>query len=979
MSEKILNSSYETFFNNLVHPAFIALIDKNDGSTKISDYTVNNVIQDVFNGDLSDKQNKIKSLEDILYRIFPNNEKLRIEYIEAAEYINQNTSNIVEIEDEDIPVFETIEIIILKEDDDESRFVIQSKKLEGIKSILSIDGEENFHDLFSILHKVTDKDIQKGFQAVFPMVNKRREEFLRFKIQAVRSALSRVMTRNMSHNIGSHVLSRMVDPVNIDEDEIISDSKLHYKSIFESEYGYYKKNEIAQNSSKDFYNGLLSTFFSYLKSRQDFLADVVSGTPKVQTTKNLIYDIFNGLDKNRLLLNRISGLENFNYGFSFEGDLIQKESIQNNLIKYRDIEVAVSNDIMGQHAFFIIIENIIRNTAKHGTKLSNENFHEIKISVKESKSNSSLYQITIYDNVELEGYCVIAVNRNLNLYDDTIIYNDNLIIDSSLKNKSIEINLEDQIYYIKSLSNIENYKHLGYSQIIDENNKILIIDYFEISRIDQLVVSQNVWINKPVLNQESFDLRLHALGLIEMETCAAYLRRIPIEQTESPEFRLKFSKKEKIQFLDKEVPHGAPLRILRAVRPISQDGVLKKCLGYRFYLPKPKDLLIIDSDGKLWDECNKKSKGNYSEFKDLERLGILLLDARSHVKGNTASEYTFDSSAVYQHEMLLTIGQINDKINTHLPKRKISLTSLIENYNSFHEKEIDINENKILMDIFIEKGKRLKLEVLRAIVRNKFSIDKNLCLIRNNKAQFGVYLSLPETNREIYRLTFLHHGKNLGNSKVGNYREIYASQHERLIETIENSVSPSKSDRMTKLKFLDSTVTNVLVLDERIQELAQSYYHLENGDKIRYRDAWDLVNVYIPKVEEEINLSSNIFVNDFGKKIRKIIENQFVKGNTERVSTGLDYLVIHLGIIERALNVLEMDKNDNKDREWLLQELTKGITTSKPHVVIVSGRAPRELPQNTSYLSFSTLSQYMIENRFKYNLVEVLNTSRNGQ
>jgi len=63
------------------------------------------------------------------------------------------------------------------------------------------------------------------------------------------------------------------------------------------------------------------------------------------------------------------------------------------------------NDLMGVHAFYIILENIIRNTVKHSNLLKadgveySENHSKITIQVREEFSDHAYYYIDIYDNL----------------------------------------------------------------------------------------------------------------------------------------------------------------------------------------------------------------------------------------------------------------------------------------------------------------------------------------------------------------------------------------------------------------------------------------------------------------------------------------------------------------------------------------------------------------------------------------------------
>src|SRR5690606_35283354 len=95
------------------------------------------------------------------------------------------------------------------------------------------------------------------------------------------------------------------------------------------------------------------------------------------------------------LLDRISGLDNFKFTFKLDIWLGEEKE---------DVLVSMPNDILGQQALYIIIENIIRNTAKHGSKVSKDGKLKehivFTIRIRESSLDPSLYQVTIFDNIK---------------------------------------------------------------------------------------------------------------------------------------------------------------------------------------------------------------------------------------------------------------------------------------------------------------------------------------------------------------------------------------------------------------------------------------------------------------------------------------------------------------------------------------------------------------------------------------------------
>ena len=165
------------------------------------------------------------------------------------------------------------------------------------------------------------------------------------------SAIAQVMARNMSHNIGSHVFSHLVGNGAYEK---LSDKSVSELDSYISCYEESKKEEQSENAD----NYKLVLFNKYLKNRMDYLSEVTFGVPNILTTKYMYSDVFKELDRVRILLNYISGIQGFKYTFCLKrnGVVLKDEN---------DIAIAFPSDVLGNQAFYNIIENIIRNTAKH--------------------------------------------------------------------------------------------------------------------------------------------------------------------------------------------------------------------------------------------------------------------------------------------------------------------------------------------------------------------------------------------------------------------------------------------------------------------------------------------------------------------------------------------------------------------------------------------------------------------------------------
>ena len=254
--------------------------------------------------------------------------------------------------------------------------------------------------------------------------------------ESVKSAVAAIMSRNMSHNLGSHYL-------------------------------YYTKMQLAALANEHEFSGPdirgAAKVLGYMQARMDYLATIVSDDKypyggvffKGQIFDELTIDDFSkrhfqgtGSDgkerkyrrtTNYLLQNLILS-ENFTRGPVIDGapslleekkTEMQAESKNDSIIKRKnirlqiridsgtytgspdDVQIFLENDtkleiskisialpgsIMSIHAFFNVVENIIRNSAKY----KKDDFGDelvITIAIKElTESQPNRYQVVIYDN-----------------------------------------------------------------------------------------------------------------------------------------------------------------------------------------------------------------------------------------------------------------------------------------------------------------------------------------------------------------------------------------------------------------------------------------------------------------------------------------------------------------------------------------------------------------------------------------------------
>gem|GEM_PF-4225224 len=215
------------------------------------------------------------------------------------------------------------------------------------------------------------------------------------------AAVSAVMSRNMSHNLGSHVLARA------------SDRGQATPSVPESPYS-------ERLALADEQLAAAQQLLAYLRTRMDFLADVATGVPTALTPKRL-HDVLDPFDWETLLKRYISGTDLETIVVS-PVDTVNRRAVTSPL-------VGIANDTLGDHAFYVILENVIRNTCKHAV-IPNGG---LNIFVRVGEANRAateappMISVTVFDGVsrEYEAAVDLVAERNKDI-DSSILEGERL-------------------------------------------------------------------------------------------------------------------------------------------------------------------------------------------------------------------------------------------------------------------------------------------------------------------------------------------------------------------------------------------------------------------------------------------------------------------------------------------------------------------------------------------------------------------------
>lgn len=799
--------------------------------------------------------------------------------------------------------------------------------------------------------------------------------------QATRAAISQVMARNTSHNIGAHVMNKLIGDLNYDtlfkkknynSVELIT---LYTETIKKWNQDRLKDNKLELTEEEQKQKILLdqiSIFNNYVKCRMDYLADISFGTPLMQTNKYAYADLFKELDKVRLLLEHISGLDNFEFEIKFTRN--GKEFKKDNQGEGEDdLLVAIPNDILGTQAFYNILENIIRNSAKHAQKPT-----EIDINGNSIKK-TTVFTVNFIDTLEVDtngeikrviDYCECIEVGCTKAHKKEI--------ENSL-NEFIVVEVYDNIPVEKPDEKLD----LEESDIKEFNDKKTALpkDNKFSSYIDKLVFSQNKKLNENILQENK--LRSYSLGLVEMDASAAYLRKRPVEFINHRSYDIQYdeswsrnTEKNKEEGRDQVTHRGTNCRhFLKAFKKV-EDG--KNYLGYRFFLHRPAVVLVVTD--LLNDDIEKKEK--------LRKEGIWLIEPTEFKKDLTEGK-------VYPHEFVIhtDLSDYTTKVKINDEETEVKLLEYFK--TSLPLRILDI-QGKDLLTVLEKKPEN----IVSACWSKWFDKlkDKNQC--SNHTAEHNDYFyNIKWTYNEYacHSIVLIDHlykvdgspdavkakqlwGEledkkcyaealsSLAQSKLPNYYKI-VNQH------CKNEIGLKKMlkcyiknmDEMIELKFVESAFTKVVVIDERIQEASVSRDFMT----IKFDRLYQKMNVIVPN-KDDINLSASSYditlINKLKQYLGFPINEKEKNGNIQDITIGLnnnDFILIHYSIFERMF-----EKNEiNGMLEYIVN---KGI-----NVVLTSGRGtPENLTPKARFVNLSSVINAFVEVRSKYIITYLLNSSR---
>lgn len=662
------------------------------------------------------------------------------------------------------------------------------------------------------------------------------------KKQTIRAAISQVMSRNMSHNLGSHVLAKLASVEEI--------------------------NNITKQIKQDIAFAELN---SYLRTRMDFLADLSTGTPVLVGTKNLYADVIYPIKKQNALLKK-----------HITGNKKEFDIFFNN----KKLNIAFPNDSLGVQAFYILLENFIRNSAKHG---------------KGNKLNVCLVETEDF-NEDFVGFIIYDLNDRINEINE--------IEKLSEKSKNPKKKEAEEIL----------------NNLIENQQK----------RIDLKVLDNGL-------------LRPGSWGMLEMKVAAAYLRKLPIEN------------------IDNKPDDAIPL--LSALKQIDTKGFGH--LAYKFYMLKPKNVLVVLKDQKSIDQTEEIAiKRN-----DLLRFGVQFVTSQdielNKISFNHELVLLADNDYLAETEDLKSSDNFaikeQEKKDLEVRKRRFSERIISCNNNDLKQKLKDNDAKEFIEWVWSLWYRKLELNTKDVSpIEIKFFDDnepaQEKALIPDDRgSKIRAYMVCHPN------IFFVNH-PDIFSVENTDYFEKYGGSHPAY-RFFENQFKTEGKDDdwsfETKCRIVEMINYSVAVVDERIQGYSNIDYDGLIKDK-KMNDFFLKCKITVP--DHNIDLNKEDYDSSTIASLKLWILNR---------SYDHKFLIIHLGIIEKFLEL--QNKTDDVKKEEIKKYL-EGLENNvgrKAIIIITSGRGqPQTLPEGERFIHYSNITQYITEKKSKFHLIQLLMSAR---
>lgn len=839
----------------------------------------------------------------------------------------------------------------------------QDKKF--LKENIISSGSLNLH-LFLPKNVELEKEVKNHLSHLLSYESINHEKEL--SIQAsIKSGIAAIMSRNGSHNLGSHVLAAVQANINeLPDDQIL---------------------------------------FKYIQHRMDFIAQITTEIPTWSYPVYFLQDMMLQFYKQKHLLNYITeseGLSAFNYQKreyindekgktkleSIEDDSVQlnriiiivldenKKELYNNKEK-KDTVLAIPGGVVGQHALFTIFENIIRNSAKHGirNKKIGQNL-EIRIQFRNDLANNTVI-FTIWDNlskIEIKG------ENDLKLLPENL--NDYLNISDKLKKINVSSNIEKlPLHQQQNIKIANSFIDLKTGQIKHESWGLaemkISVGYLNMKSLKEIGgEGKKIVFNNENNNYEGL-IRAIAKEVKKKEYYLGYQFSIPMpmelliidknsnftqEQIEkAKEFSVDVKKTlppklnyEMILFLEEEenvedyvIGGILPLKVLWITEKKISSNRIKKITKNEWETLKN----IIKKD-KGWEDLKIELYYKwivYFYLNDIEKKLNILIDPHGDDKSGGISNEEIRKLTALIYLPIKIKNALSHKVKEEIEKlpKGFSWVAIISKFISNDDSLI--NRLKKEMKIYEEMVKNLlvkyeeDIETLPRVYKSKTETKTQVqeisinCfkIIQASEKLLEEYLKdnigLDFNEKHIvYKRHGLDTPQNIG--KYKGFSEAVSGAQSYFHLLLNNLENDSYVSQKLVLQLVENGLMRGIIVDER----AFKFY--SNCDE---------------DIKKRFDISGIRFFQNVEMKKNKVVSKKQNQNDSILNASGLGkneyhFIIIHQGIVDKI--------KENKE------EIINQIKNNVKIYIITSGRGkPSDLESHTKFIPFSNIENYIMK------------------
>ena len=752
------------------------------------------------------------------------------------------------------------------------------------------------------------------------------------------AAMTAIMSRNFSHNIGSHVLSTI-------DKRYLLDTEDCRNTIKKTNGGNHKCNDKVIKSENI---PQTMDFFSYLQKRMDLIARMVGGQYTGGEPMYFVGDVLNGFFKQDLLLNHLvqdqRGFEKNKIQFKIclpedekehiftyrgEGTTVQDEN-NNQVIKkwecdepVNDFLVSIPDGEIGCQAFYLFLESMMRNSAKYGFNIDAETF-QITIKLEESE-NKEFYKVTIGDNLSLcNGELVEKMRGKI---EEEIVDTKGVI---STKNFGIAEMREACRFLIEPFGDkYPAHEHKGkkyplgvdcpasqtihYSQTKEYNchlnNSCNHLAYtFNLMKPQMVAI-----VGKDDDKENSYENKKYGIEPLTLN-------------------QLK-SKKCAYQF------------VLFYVNDKNKDDIMNTLVDNDYLLPF-RLLLVGDS---------------ISVPNSLPKRRVIICNSKDISLNNIETDENAKKFIISTYEAWIKNRWLkNQCANLILAFDRDDNDPIFEKYSKIENINLLSDKVNWIVDraYWCKEKKKFNNYTKYSKYNNEDNSECKYYIYENHScdAKARQLLGKPE-------LTYLH---NTGEKDKKIFETLFSPPYQN-----------SFTFKYFLLGLLEAALTKVIIIDERVSESCidqKDFYSVDHLDSLNKCLSYPVFNIENVELNEEVkNKIAKIGSEDDKKKLWKLMLNSeiLIKNGLGDKLTEADYIVIHYGIVETHEKLKKLKK-------------LKSLYSLSPSIVITSGRGAGTIKKDDSIISnlpfmeASILKDNTYPSISKYHLVRALMSTKGG-